>query len=83
LRQDRPEFAEDDGHVIADMNVEGMPWYRKNAKETKTKQPPLDLTPAETRAAIRGMLKAAMLIAGAFIGAFLIFILFCVFVWGR
>lgn len=83
MKQERPEFEEDDGHVIADMNVEGMPWYRRNAKRTQSKQPPLDLTPGETWAAIRGMLKAAMLIAGAFIGAFLLFILFCVFVWWR
>ena len=83
MDKERPEIEEDDGHVIANMNVEGMPWYRKNAKEKKPNQPPLDLSPEETRAAIGGMLKAAMLIAGAFIGVFLLFILFCVFIWWR
>jgi len=83
LEKDRPEMEEDDGHVIANMNVEGMPWYRKNAGEKRPNQPPLDLTPEETRAAIRGMLKAALLIAGAFIGAFFLFILFCLLLWRR
>lgn len=83
MKKDRPEIEEDDGHVIANMNVEGMPWYQKKAKDAKPQKPALDLTPEETRAAIRGMLKAAMLIAGAFIGGFLLFILFCVFIWFR
>ena len=82
MKQDRPELENDDDYVIADMNIEGMPWYRKNAKKSASKQPPLDLTPEETKAAIRGMLKAAMLIAGAFIGVFFVFILLCVLIWG-
>ncbi len=83
MEQKKPEIEEDDGRVIADMNVEGMPWYRKDAKPVDPKRQPLDLTPGETWAAVRGMLKAALLVAGVFIAVFFLFILFCVLVWGR
>ncbi len=80
--KEQQEF-EDDGHVIADMNVEGMPWYRKGAKKPADTDPATDLSPGETWAAVRGMLKAALLITGAFIVGFLIFILICLFFWTR
>ena len=76
----RPE-TEEDNIVIADMNVEGMPWYRKGAKKPGDTKPATDLTPGETWAAVRGMLMAALLIGGIFIVACLIFILLCLFVW--
>lgn len=51
----------DDGRVIADMNVEGMPWYRKNKQPERKKQKTNDPdrpTPKETRAMIRAAYKA-------------------------
>lgn len=76
----RPETEEDD-IVIADMNVEGMPWYQKGAKKPGDTNPATDLTSGETWAAVRGMLGAALLIGGIFIVACLIFILLCLFIW--
>ena len=76
-------YDDDDGRVIADMNIEGMPWYRKDRKEKKPGQEPIDLTKEESRAITAGMLKAGFLVAGVFIGVYLLFILFCVFVWLR
>ena len=75
-RRKRQEHDDDDGHVIAPMNIEGMPWYRKNPigagsnsrNDSKYSQ-------KETFYIIMGTLKAALLIAGAFIGVFFLFIL--------
>jgi len=80
-------YDDDDGRVIASMNVDGMPWYQRNS----THKMPIhtnpsnfeDLTKEETREIIKGALKASLLIAGIFILAMFLFILFCIFVWFR
>lgn len=78
------EEYEDDGHVIANMNVEGMPWYRKEEKWHRGGKKNSRFTEEETRFIILGTLKAALLIAGAFLGAFFLFILLlCIVAWIR
>lgn len=73
----------DDGRTIADMNVEGMPWYTPGKKEEGQKDTPkeYDLTRKEMFAMMRGILGAAMLIAAIFLLVFFLFILFCSHVW--
>jgi hypothetical protein len=44
---------------------------------------PIELTEGELKALMKASLKAALLLAGVFIGAAGLFILFCVFVWFR
>lgn len=77
---------EDDGRTIANMNVEGMPWYNpgkgKNTGGSKN-QDLSELTPSETRAMIGGVLKAALSIALVFIVGFTLFLLFCTEIWLR
>ena len=54
---------EDDGRTIANMNVEGMPWYNPGKGKTtggSKNQDLSELTPSETRAMIGGVLKAAL-----------------------
>ena len=85
-------YDDDDGRTIANMNVDGMPWYQAPAREkpestgpgdggSSEKKEPLELTKEESRAMYWGMIKAALLIGGIFIVAALLFILFCIFVW--
>lgn len=81
-RKKKSKFV-DDGRTIADMNVEGMPWY---TPEEKKKQPEEEafnqkLTRKEMFAMLRGILGAAMLIAFLFLLVFFLFILFCSHVW--
>ena len=77
----------DDGRTIANMNVEGMPWYNPKRDEipetSKIKGKGEELTAKETLAVMGGVLKAALLVALVFAVAFTAFILFCVFVWLR
>ena len=80
MKKQRREEFEDDGHVIANMNVEGMPWYKEGVKPGDT-DPATDLTKGETWAAVRGMMKAALLVTGAFILGFLLLILLMLWIW--
>lgn len=77
-RQNRTE--DEDDRVIANMNIEGMPWY--NAQEAKPKNP--NAEPMSTRNLWRYALSAVgagLLIVMAF-GLFgALFIWFCTNVW--
>lgn len=75
-KNNRREYDDDDGHVIAPMNVPGMPWHaEKVAEENAAQQRAHDYSKKESFYIIMGTLKAALLIAGAFIVVFGLFIL--------
>ncbi len=77
----RKQYDDDDGRTVADMNVEGLPWYVQKREKPPVSETPEELDPAQKRAALRGMLAAALLIAGIFIVGALLFILFCLYIW--
>ncbi len=81
-KENKPKF-EDDGRTIANMNVEGMPWYNpsKDIAQSESAQDFSDLTPKEKRAMTRGILVAALLVGLIFVGGAFLFILFCTQVW--
>ena len=79
----RKKYDDDDGRVIANMNVDGMPWYVEAAKKKEVSSQELDLTKEESKAVLWGTVKAGLLIASVFVVAALIFILFCIHVWFR
>ena len=77
---------EDDGRVIAPMNIEGMPWYipeRRRGTESSGAPALQTLTRREKLAFVTGVLKATLLAAFVFIGFLLAFILFCTEIWFR
>lgn len=67
---------EDDGRSFADMNVEGMPWYRPKQSTDAAKDDIPQLTESERRSFMWGVLKAALLIVFLFAGVYFLFILF-------
>ena len=69
----RKQYDDDDGRTVADMNVEGLPWYVQKREKTPAGETPEELDPAQKR--------AALLIAGIFIVGALLFILFCLYIW--
>ena len=89
----RKRFDEDDdGRVIARMDVDGMPWHDPRAPEpgegaggesgdAADRREPVKLTPAESRAYAWGALKAALAVAAVFALVFFLFLLFCSKVW--
>ena len=85
MKKRKKTYDDDDGRVIANMNVDGMPWHTDRSKEksvdTNSNNEEISLTKAEQRAMMRGVVLASLLVAGAFVLVGLAFVLFCVFVW--
>lgn len=79
-RQAKSHLPEDDdGRTIADMNVDGMPWYtRRTSPSEKGKTP---LSKDELRAYRWAALKSALLIVLIFGAVFALFLAFCDFIW--
>ncbi|MBR3397617.1 MAG: hypothetical protein IKG70_07225 [Lachnospiraceae bacterium] len=75
---------EDDGRTIANMNVDGMPWYvRGDEKRAKKDRDSVGspLTDEELRLYKFAALKSALLVVLVFAAVFFLFIAFCDFVW--
>lgn len=56
-KRKKKEYADDDGRTIANMNVDGMPWYNPNKEENdekKKRMEELKITRKEKRAMILG-----------------------------
>ena len=90
MANNRKIHEDDDGRVIANMNVDGMPWHirdgmlrREKEQSTPNRLDFSDLTEDETREIVKGTMKAALLIGSAFMVGIGLFLLFCVFVWFR
>ena len=90
MTKKKPEQPEwDDGRTIANMNVEGMPWYSpgKRIPRRKNREKPEDreevLTKQESRYYTWGALKAALLVVGILCAGLVLFILFCQHIWFR
>lgn len=74
-RKEDKSYQEDDGRSFADMNVEGMPWYRpKEAGDSQGEK--LNLSRDEYKSFVWGVLKAAFLVGFVFVGVYFLFILF-------
>lgn len=74
-------YEQDDGRVIANMNVEGMPWYTPAQPEATGSG--MMLSKQEARIAMWGALRAGLTIAAVFSAAMVLFTLFCTHVWLR
>ena len=78
---------QDDGRTIVNMNVAGMPGYRRDLDKQQTsaageQSRPVELLSArETRLVILAGMKWALLFSAGFAAALLLFVLFCVKVW--
>ena len=81
-------YDDDDGRVIANMNVDGMPWSMSDVLSRRKKsdeklQSSSDFSDVDTREIIKGTVKAGLVIAGVFLAGAALFILFCLYVWFR
>lgn len=74
-----PRSHDDDGHTVADMNVEGMPWHDKHARGGSGGYTHLRL-PERFRAMVSA-LAMGLVAVGVIIGIMAAFILFCTNVW--
>ena len=79
----RREYDDDDGRQIADMNVDGMPWYLRKSSPSSDSQnnEPVDLTREERFSLYGGILKAVLLISAAFVGVYFLVIFLLTKIW--
>lgn len=84
IQEETVEEELDETTQIADMNVEGMPWYRK-AKPLYPDSglPKTEMSKKETFRFAVSATVAGLLVGLIMIGACAIFILFCIYVWFR
>ena len=75
----KKQYDDDDGRTIANMDVDGMPWYSK--KRTQKKMPMIELSKEERRGLYSGIIKAVALVASVFVLVFFLFILFLTKIW--
>ena len=86
MKRKKDDF-EDDGRVIANMNVDGMPWHDRSAAfsdgadSDRNREELQKLTKKQTFFMILGVLGAALAVAAVFAVGYLLFILFCQHVW--
>ena len=82
LRKNKRRY-DDDGRTIADMNVDGMPWYNPNIKksEGEGEQKPEPISKRETASWLINGILAALFIGLLFVGAAWLFIMFCTNIW--
>ena len=77
----REELPAEDDIVIADMNVEGMPWY--NPEGSQKAKVDSNYTAREWLYIYRGAIRAALVVALGASAFLILFTLFCVKVWFR
>ena len=82
----RRSDPEDDGRTIANMNVEGMPWYQESSpdalpEDTPPGQKPYQMTKEEGRIYTWAAIKAGLAVILIFGLVYFFFILFCTKVW--
>ncbi len=75
----KKQYDDDDGRTIADMNVDGMPWYSK--KRSEKKMPMVELSKEERLGLYSGIIKAVALVGAVFIVAFFLFIFALTKIW--
>jgi hypothetical protein len=86
------QYADDDGRVICNMDVDGMPWHDKRVRRERREQQRAiaagqtdreQMTKAEARRFTFHAVLAGLLIAAVFSAAWVLFVLFCTQVWFR
>lgn len=84
-KEKKPQRFEeqDDGRPVANMNVEGMPWYVEEEPEERPEEQLPPMSRRETRAFLANALLATLAVAAVFLAAAALFILFCTKVWFR
>ena len=89
MEKKNPQLPEgDDGRTIANMNVDGMPWYNRYAADHPEEENDPDaehyqMTKEEQRMYTWAAIKAGLFVVLVFAVVFGLFIAFCDFVWFR
>lgn len=76
----KKQYDDDDNRTIADMNVEGMPWYVPKDEDNKPTEK-IQLSKEERRAMGKGVFMAVLVTTVVFVSVFFLVILLLTRVW--
>lgn len=82
-KKNKKKYSDDDGRTIANMNVDGMPWYQPNKEEDDAKKKKIEelkITRKEKRAMIWGAYLAYLPMFLVCIAAFTI-VMILIYLW--
>ena len=77
----RKHYDDDDGRVIAPMNVEGMPWYQKHPPEVPGREQQEMLTGRHTARVIVTATLTALGVGLIFCAGLVLLVLFLQWLW--
>ena len=77
----RRQYDDDDGRVIAPMNVEGMPWYQKHPPEQPQRDQQETLTNRQTAQVIVTATLTALGVGLIFCAGLVLLVLFLKWIW--
>lgn len=83
FKKNKKKYDDDDGRTVANMNVDGMPWYQPNKEENDKKRKKIEelkLSRKEKRAMIMGAYLAYLPMFLCALAAFSIVILL-IYIW--
>jgi hypothetical protein len=79
------QYEDDDGRVIANMDVEGMPWHQRRSiwpeRAASSSPQGQGMSRSEARQYTWYSLGAAAIIVGVFSLTWILFTLFCLYIW--
>jgi hypothetical protein len=81
------KFEDDDGRVICDMDVDGLPWHdkrvRRENRAARNQVQAGQLTRSEARRYTWYAILAGLLVVSVFSITWILFVLFCTKIWFR
>jgi len=87
MKNQQKQYDDDDGRVIASMDVEGLRWHDKKVRQEQREARQVShgdqMTRSESRRFTWYAVLAGLLIASVFSVTWVLFILFCTQVWFR
>lgn len=77
----KKKYADDDGRVIAPMNVEGMPWFQEHASQGVQRTQEEQLTCSQTARVLWNATLAGLVVALIFAAALIALVLVLLWIW--
>lgn len=81
------KYEDDDGRVICDMDIDGLPWHdkrvRRENRNARSQVQAGQLTNSEARRYTWYAILAGLLVVSVFSITWILFVLFCTKIWFR
>jgi hypothetical protein len=87
MKPQQKKYEDDDGRVICDMDVDGLPWHdkriRRENRAARNQVQAGQMTRSEARRYTWYAILAGLLVVSVFSITWILFVLFCTQIWFR